>query len=714
MAVAMERAECPGVALDRAFRLAYYIHKDKQTALQIAASAMTRLETTTAAQDKRLYYTPKGRPLSDSLKSNGFRNKVTLNNLDLLQLLVFIESEPYEKQRESGNNCREISEDDMVVHFIKHLVTMTMKRNSFYVVLGVCRLLYNYSTSETMDIYTVLLQDPDRTKDDHYYRSRKGRLMREIKARFGGLISPCRGPHGEERFCSLEHPDRYVGLVRESLNLFSPWRAFCPVPAGFNPTRDLLACLSSQGRVLDDYHRAEANRIHAILHPDCFGRLTQALAFGHPESRLSLPHFFLSRGNNGGNGNGGGRSDRGRPPELDEKDRAGITQCLEDQAARRRAVNGRMFRVRIDGEECAAIDLGKSNSVRIEVDPAATMIEVIARDACGEVLMATHLLNLEQPEAHVYVIRLEGGQEISFEFQPRSESERGQISLAIKYDATSRSGRTAWLQHLKRRLRRSQESSRHKEPRSVRALLALSTALVVTGAVLLYIQITRVSPGRIPVTISDNSPAAGQSHAPSGREAPGNSQPDIKTPSGPRPHSRDEARGRRKATNPRGTRHEDSKLIAGAARLGSPSLDDATREPDSNFTRASLLNVRLIYVECRGDERVATVLRDVLTSELQASGRFKVSDRDHADAALKVSATPLRQTAVREHNENRIARVREGVRVRAQLVNAAGEVVWQTVKTVAGDLNALPAREAAAGMLQNIERRIRELEKVRK
>src|SRR6185503_11664757 len=154
----MDKTDSTDAMLNRALKLAYFIHNDKPTALRIVASAMMRLETTAAAQDKRFYYTPIGRLLSDRLKSHGFRNKINLNTLDLLQLLVFIESEPYEKQKEMGEGAGQAGEEDMIIHFIKHLVTITMKRNSFYVALGMCRLLHNYSTSETMDIYNVILQ----------------------------------------------------------------------------------------------------------------------------------------------------------------------------------------------------------------------------------------------------------------------------------------------------------------------------------------------------------------------------------------------------------------------------------------------------------------------------------------------------------------------------------------------------------------------------
>ena len=41
------------------------------------------------------------------------------------------------------------------------MVRITARRNSFYVTLGLSRLLYNYSTAETMELYNLIIQDPD-------------------------------------------------------------------------------------------------------------------------------------------------------------------------------------------------------------------------------------------------------------------------------------------------------------------------------------------------------------------------------------------------------------------------------------------------------------------------------------------------------------------------------------------------------------------------
>jgi hypothetical protein len=85
-------------------------------------------------------------------------------------------------------------------------VSITLMRNSFHVTLGVSRLLYNYTTAESMELYDLIMQDPERTKDDAYWREHKARLMKELKDRFGQLLAVVSGSRGEERF----HPNSFL------------------------------------------------------------------------------------------------------------------------------------------------------------------------------------------------------------------------------------------------------------------------------------------------------------------------------------------------------------------------------------------------------------------------------------------------------------------------------------------------------------------------
>src|SRR5215813_4129870 len=280
--------------LNKAYRLAYFLHQDKGIAIRIVAAATLKLNVAMAVQSKRLYYVPVGRfSRGESRRTDGIRNKALFSDLHLLQRLVYGESEPYERQKERAATGEQpgvrvdgdpASEEDLLVYFIKHLVRITTKRNAFYVTLGVSRLLHNYSTLETMEIYNAVIVEPERVKDDYYYRSRKAVLMHEMYQRFGQLIRPCRQQRGEERFETQQGSSELRSLMRECLRLFTPWDTQCPVPRDFDPFKSVIASLTS--KLNADDSEVEVNRIHAILHPDCFAKLVAAFGYGPPAERM--------------------------------------------------------------------------------------------------------------------------------------------------------------------------------------------------------------------------------------------------------------------------------------------------------------------------------------------------------------------------------------------------------------------------------------------
>src|SRR5262249_18778251 len=153
---------------------------------------------------------------------------------------------------------------------------ITLKRNSFYVAVGISRLLHNYSTSEAMRTYDAV-QDPEERRDDCYYRSRKSMLMRELADRFGKSLRLCRTAHGEERFAPVKFPIRYLEDVRQSLEMFTPWDTPC-LSAGLG-----LPASRSAADVEDE---VEIQRMHAILHPPCFESLVRSVGLTPPDCRL--------------------------------------------------------------------------------------------------------------------------------------------------------------------------------------------------------------------------------------------------------------------------------------------------------------------------------------------------------------------------------------------------------------------------------------------
>ena len=122
----MASAQISDRTLDQAYNLALYIVPDETVAEQIVREALTKLEVTAGAQHKRSYYRP---------RSGVARTKVAFSPLHLLQRLIYIESEKFERAREA----REATNRDFIVSFLKHLVRCAIKRNSFYAAIAISR-----------------------------------------------------------------------------------------------------------------------------------------------------------------------------------------------------------------------------------------------------------------------------------------------------------------------------------------------------------------------------------------------------------------------------------------------------------------------------------------------------------------------------------------------------------------------------------------------
>jgi hypothetical protein len=665
-------------SLNRVFQLAFFIHGDRVIAADIVTEALDKLDAASAAQFKRLYYEPAGRP-SPQPGTNRFRRRVSLSDLHLLQRLIYIESEPHEKKQEQLNNGAGVNEEDMIIRFIKHLVRITIRRNSFYVSLGVNRLLYNYSTAEAMEIYSLVVQDPDRVKDDYYYRSRKRQLMEELKERFGPFLKVIRVHRGEERFQPEDNPNRWAGVVRKSLDQFTPWETDCVVPDGFNRFREELLPLSFQDDNPDKEHPIEVNRIHSVLHPDCYGRLIDALNFDSPEQRLAVPQFVLAKGQDD---MGGPRSRRHELPELSEEEMIGIQTQLTERAVRRKAASAGWLSIMVDGTERARLDLHRARRVQFDVPPTAELIEVRGHDKQGDLLLATHLLTYDETQSHdqpvTSSIILEGGQKISFTVS-LAKDVAGEITGAVvevAYEETNIVRAAALQLH---RLRAQLSAWARSDVGGYARILKPGLAFIIVAAsavaLWLYFQLGQ-EPAKQPL-IAERPPTVDR------KESPSPAQGGEQKPAGPNlaeqqiekapPTETDVAQGGEAATDP-----------------------TLTRAPKVGTAAEFLLTVKRIYVEPLGDDPLSQRVRDELISRLQTSGRFTVAETpDDADAVLR----------------GEVKQRPRGGQLLLRLVNVPGDVIWTTVQRSSGQ-NQDAAAHLSAQVVKSLLKEIHRLERV--
>lgn len=625
----------------RAFRLAYFIQRNRNAARIIAARALNKLDVTAVAQDKRLYYQPTGR--GESRKS---RNKVNVGEIQLLQRLVFVESEFFEREREKRD---EVTARDAIVHYIKHLVRITSRRNSFYVTLGLCRLLYGYTTAETTEVHNLVAQDPERVHDDYYYRSRKAVLLKELQARFDGMLGTTRGPRGEEKLETHEDSSGFVELVAEALRWFAPWDTDSAVPESFNPRNDVLPALRFDGADPDREHRIEVNRIHAVLNPDDFSRLIRALGFPAPADRLDVPKLASANRKDDD-------SSRMNPPEPNEEDWEEIESWLLNESGRRRLSPSGVLRVCVDGVERARFSPEQPKTVNLTLGESDEIIEIRTRDQRGDLTVAMLPLDFKktsQPQRHALTIengrrfifdvayRDAGGEcqaDISLTYQPAAEpvTEKLKRWAAAFLSGTESTESTGWL-------------------RPVAALLVIG--LVIASLWFVFTpapepKIAKQPSNPTPVPPTPNPPAPEKPAPPSEQLA--KVEPPV------------EPVTRRLLLEPR-----------------ADGPDEGTRGDKTTPAGPTLGQVRSVFLELKG-KRDAT-FEQLLRAGWARTGVRLAGSRDTADAALKISIS-----------ENAPGRVTAIVR----LVNAEGEVIWPKAERASGwryngEPQAVAARIAA-------------------
>lgn len=655
-----------GDLISAAFQLAYFIHDNRATAIHIAISALRKLRVESTAQGRRAYYTPTGQ--------SGYRatrTKVSLSDLHLLQRLVYIESEVYERIAEQRQ--WELGQMEMIIRFIKHLVKITIKRNSFYVSLALSRVLHDYTTADAIEIYNCVVQDPERARENYYYRSQKACLLRELKERFGDMLRIRKAKHGEERFEAQEDPKNYLELINACLLRFMPWHSKCVLPADFDPIKKVVTPLLFKGVLPDEEHATELNRIHTLLHPSCFTRLVLGLGLDSPDQRVDVPCFFLSSDEPGSLGR------RLDPPPVSEEELHIISDELTKEAKRRKKYVGPILSIWVDGIERGHLDLNRTKSLRLEIEAGAELIEVRSGDS--SIIIAARLLTYDEvgivPSKSEVV--LEGGQVVSFEFGGSDEpfSETSKTLVMITYRETRPIGALSrFLRPLKLYLPTRvnlQEWIGVPKPAQVFLFVLMGIA-----AGLIYFQVIKQPNSRImPVT------------------EPGATDEGKVAPPGTSPQSPGEANQEAEKQKAQPDSSEQQEPTAGAR-----MPVERTRAPKSRSSAVKLLEVKRIYVNTSDNEQLSQQIREMFIRGLESKGRFEiVRGKEAADAMLDISA-------IKELDGGKIA-------LGLQLVSAEGEIFWpRRINASATKYAGYPA-DVIERALKNLYNDIQRMEKRR-
>jgi hypothetical protein len=438
-------------SINCAFELAYLIIPDKGIALRIAEDAWCALDLMLGKQERRrkLYKQPLGY-IKWEERSRPLRTKIRLSDEQMLQWLVYVQCDSWERATEYADSPYSPRMEDMVVRYIKHLVRMTLNRNSFYVTLAVTRLLYEYGPHEVRLMYDVLtMSDSARMKDIKYLRKQKAKLMDECLMRFDGMLQTVTTPYREKRFESQPITEQLIRLVNKCLYRFTPWNTDCTVQESFDPTA-ISGLYFSETKSADE-DQIEMNRIHAILHPDCFSRLVTGLSefvkrlppdspdkscnYDSLDRHLAVPRFHNVADKDQGD-------DRFHPPKLESEDYLQLQRNRDALARRRRMHPARPLSVYVDDVERASFDPRRTSRIQLDVEPETGVIEVRSKDAHGTLALATLIIccdDIPSGESFRDWVVLEGGQRLTIQLRPVRDA-NGDVETAkveVSYTETS-------------------------------------------------------------------------------------------------------------------------------------------------------------------------------------------------------------------------------------------------------------------------------------
>ncbi len=367
------KSDAPAELLQRGFELAYFLIPDRATAIDILTRALEKIRARSRREMKRLYWRDKHaeRPV----------RRIARSDKDMLQWLIMFEAEQDERAQERTGS---ISSGDMAIRYIKHLIQITTALSSFYVNVGVSRLLHNYSTSEAQRVYEMLTS---RFLGPDEYRRAKSALMDKMSERFAGFLKIARVDHGELRFETSENQERWVDAVSDSLNAFTPWstQGQCAEFVSVNGNTKLKAAQ----KTADAQNESELRCCHILIDPTCYDQLMKDLAFDAPETRLALPRFIMPDKQEKSDDN---NVQPPRPPELSQEDLDQIQRRLAVTDARRRNANPRVVTIMIDGVEHAQLDLTQKHQLQAGLEAGASLIEIRGSDERGDLLLATHFI----------------------------------------------------------------------------------------------------------------------------------------------------------------------------------------------------------------------------------------------------------------------------------------------------------------------------------
>ncbi|HEV7397315.1 MAG TPA: hypothetical protein VGN86_12450 [Pyrinomonadaceae bacterium] len=276
------------------------IHQNRIITKRIISEAAHQFSLTAKRNDRKD---------SIALEKRAHRNRVTPERFSEFQRCVFDCSKKYEmdEEEEHREGRLELTPEQMIARLIEQVVFIGFY-NSFWMTVGVSQILHKYDAEETLRIYDCLVQYTRPEKQLWDIRRQKSNTMDDLDKRFGYLLIKDDRSKRERKYKRLENQAAYENIVEHWLDRLKPLAPSqapqrcifdevrrVPIAASETPNQVIIPELLFVGSDPNDEQSFEMLRMHVLLHPPCFSRLTTKLGLEAPRERRNIPAFNLCR-----------------------------------------------------------------------------------------------------------------------------------------------------------------------------------------------------------------------------------------------------------------------------------------------------------------------------------------------------------------------------------------------------------------------------------
>ncbi|HKW32218.1 MAG TPA: hypothetical protein VJN92_04385 [Candidatus Acidoferrum sp.] len=182
-----------------------------ETATQVVFRAAASVPGTTKSREANI---------KKALDYDGEHRACNRAYLDICQTFDYrVMTELSDAEREQESNGYRLSEADFIKRFVKHLILLSLSRNSFWAAVAVFQVLCNYPTSALDLVYPFVAPNRSIDKDKWQCSRNRGKLLKFIGERFGVCPENLFIEDGPQVYSPL---DWQVRTIKECLAVFRP------------------------------------------------------------------------------------------------------------------------------------------------------------------------------------------------------------------------------------------------------------------------------------------------------------------------------------------------------------------------------------------------------------------------------------------------------------------------------------------------------------